>query len=68
MSYQEDGHPVVGKDIGRKVIDKVQETYAPSLERKNFVYDGEKSLFTVGPLPQRRYDFTVVLDDVSSIR
>ncbi|BFG20706.1 hypothetical protein CerSpe_069880 [Prunus speciosa] len=64
----EDGTPVDGKGIGRKVLDKVKETYGSELEHKEFAYDGEKSLFTVGPLPRSRLDFLVVLDDISSTR
>ncbi|CAL9004903.1 unnamed protein product [Prunus brigantina] len=66
--FYEDGTPVDGKGIGRKVLDKVKETYGSELEHKEFAYDGEKSLFTVGPLPRNRLDFLVVLDDISSTR
>ncbi|PKI40289.1 protein argonaute 4-like [Punica granatum] len=64
----EDGHPVDGKGIGRKVIDKVHETYSSELGGKHFAYDGEKSLFTAGPLPGNKLEFTVVLDDAPSSR
>ncbi|XP_034688176.1 protein argonaute 4-like [Vitis riparia] len=67
LSY-EDGRPVDGKGIGRKVIDRVHETYDSELGGKDFAYDGEKSLFTVGPLPRNKLEFTVVLEDVSSNR
>lgn len=67
LSY-EDGRPVDGKGIGRKVIDKVHETYRSELANKDFAYDGEKSLFTVGALPRNKLEFTVVLEDVSSER
>ncbi|XP_030458575.1 protein argonaute 4-like [Syzygium oleosum] len=67
LSY-EDGRPVDGKGIGRKVIDKVQGTYSGELAGKDFAYDGEKSLFTVGPLPRNKLEFTVVLEDVTSSR
>ncbi|KAK8498367.1 hypothetical protein V6N12_032919 [Hibiscus sabdariffa] len=67
LSY-EDGRPVDGKGVGRKVIDRVQETYSNELDGKNFAYDGEKSLFTVGPLPNNKLEFTVVLEDVTSNR
>ncbi|XP_043688821.1 protein argonaute 16-like [Telopea speciosissima] len=63
----EDKRPVEGKGIGRKVIDKLYQTYCSELAGKNFVYDGEKSLYTVGPLPQNNFEFTVVLED-SSLR
>nr|CAB3460514.1 unnamed protein product [Digitaria exilis] len=59
----EDDQPVDGKGIGRKVIDKLQQTYHSELSNKDFAYDGEKSLFTVGALPQVNNEFTVVLED-----
>ncbi|XP_022752833.1 protein argonaute 4-like isoform X3 [Durio zibethinus] len=67
LSY-EDGRPVDGKGVGRKVIDRVHETYRSELAGKDFAYDGEKSLFTVGPLPNNKLEFTVVLEDVTSNR
>ncbi|KAF5447285.1 hypothetical protein F2P56_032850 [Juglans regia] len=67
LSY-EDGRPVDGKGIGRRVIDRVQETYDTELAGKDFAYDGEKSLFTVGPLPRNKLEFTVVLEDIQSSR
>ncbi|MED6191835.1 Protein argonaute-4 [Stylosanthes scabra] len=66
MSY-EDGNPVEAKGIGRKVIDKVYETY-DELKSKNFAYDGEKSLFTLGSLKENKMEFTVVLEDLTSRR
>lgn len=66
--FYEDGRPVEGKGAGRKVLDRVQETYSAELDGKNFAYDGEKSLFTVGSLPRNKLEFTVVLDDVVSSR
>ncbi|XXG81287.1 hypothetical protein AAC387_Pa09g1960 [Persea americana] len=52
VSY-EDGRPVDGKGIGRRVIDRVHQTYnASELAGKDFAYDGEKSLFTVGVSPK----------------
>lgn len=64
----EDGRPVDGKGIGRKVLDRVHATYGSELGGKNFAYDGEKSLFTVGALPRNKLEFPVVLDEVSSSR
>ncbi|XP_021776500.1 protein argonaute 4B-like [Chenopodium quinoa] len=64
----EDGRPVEGKGVGRKVLDRVQETYDTELAGKHFAYDGEKSLFTVGALPGKKLEFTVVLEDVTSAR
>ncbi|KAK2996028.1 hypothetical protein RJ640_023398 [Escallonia rubra] len=66
--FYEDGRPVEAKGIGRKLIDKVYETYESELGNKTFAYDGEKSLFTVGPLPRNKLEYTVVLDSVSSKR
>ncbi|KAK4375690.1 hypothetical protein RND71_006367 [Anisodus tanguticus] len=42
--FYEDGRPVEGKGIGRKVLDRVHETYDTELAGKDFAYDGEKSL------------------------
>ncbi|XP_020583523.1 protein argonaute 4B-like [Phalaenopsis equestris] len=64
----EDDRPVDGKGIGRKVIDKMQQTYDTELGKKGLVYDGEKTLFTIGPLPQINNEFTVILDDMPSKR
>ncbi|KAK3134663.1 hypothetical protein QOZ80_5BG0409160 [Eleusine coracana subsp. coracana] len=62
----EDDQPVDRKGFGRKVIDKLQQTYQSELSNKDFAYDGEKSLFTVGALPQVNNEFTVLLEDVST--
>ncbi|KAF7824810.1 protein argonaute 4A-like [Senna tora] len=64
--FYEDGRPVETKGIGRRVIDKVYETYATELQNKNFAYDGEKCLFTLSSLLRNKFEFTVVLDDISS--
>ncbi|KAL3636893.1 Protein argonaute-4 [Castilleja foliolosa] len=66
--FYEDGRPVDGKGIGRKVLDRVRDTYDTELGGKRFAYDGEKSLFTVGALPRNKLEFTVVLDSVTSSR
>ncbi|XP_010252577.1 PREDICTED: protein argonaute 16 isoform X2 [Nelumbo nucifera] len=61
----DDKRAVEGKGIGRKVIDKLYQTYASEFEGKTFAYDGEKSLYTVGSLPQNNFEFTVVLEESS---
>ncbi|KAI7754377.1 hypothetical protein M8C21_025609, partial [Ambrosia artemisiifolia] len=66
--FYEDGRPIDGKGVGRKVLDKVHETYKSELDGKEFAYDGEKSLFTVGALPRNKLEFTVVLDSMNSTR
>lgn len=66
--FYEDGRPVDGKGVGRKVLDRVHETYDTELAGKDFAYDGEKSLFTIGSLPRNKLEFTVVLEDVISNR
>ncbi|KAK7262534.1 hypothetical protein RJT34_30108 [Clitoria ternatea] len=53
-----------GNGVGRKVIDRVQETYS-ELNGKGFAYDGEKTLFTLGSLARNKLKFTVVLKDVT---
>lgn len=64
----EDGRPVDGKGIGRKVIERVHETYGSDFGGKNFAYDGEKSLFTVGALPSNKVEYDVVLEETPSNR
>ncbi|CAN4111345.1 unnamed protein product [Withania somnifera] len=67
ISY-EDGNPVEVKGIGRKILDKVHQTYSLELAGKDFAYDGEKSLFTIGALPLNKFEFDVILEDSSSSR
>ena len=67
MSIKSDDDKVVdGKGIGRKVIDKMLQTYSSELAGKDFAYDGEKCLFTVGPLPQNNFEFTVIMEETST--
>ncbi|KAJ4836445.1 hypothetical protein Tsubulata_023081 [Turnera subulata] len=66
--FYEDGRAVDAKGIGRTLLDKVHQTYDSALAGKDFAYDGEKNLFTVGPLPRNKMEFTVLLDKVSSTR
>ncbi|GAV71984.1 PAZ domain-containing protein/Piwi domain-containing protein/DUF1785 domain-containing protein [Cephalotus follicularis] len=58
----EDKRAVEGKGIGRKLTEKLYQTYSSELGGKRFAYDGEKSLYTVGPLPQKKFEFMVVLE------
>ncbi|CAI0460285.1 unnamed protein product [Linum tenue] len=62
ISY-EDKRPVEGKGIGRKLIDKLYQTYSSEFTGKKFAYDGDKTLYTVGPLLFKKQEFTVVLED-----
>ena len=41
----EDKRAVESKGIGRKVIDKLYQTYFSELAGKRFAYDGDKSLY-----------------------
>ncbi|XP_010521596.1 PREDICTED: protein argonaute 4 isoform X2 [Tarenaya hassleriana] len=66
--FYDDGRPVETKGVGRKVLDKLHETYRSDLADKDFAYDGEKTLFTFGALPTNKMDFSVVLEEVSSKR
>ncbi|KMS98061.1 hypothetical protein BVRB_4g096180 [Beta vulgaris subsp. vulgaris] len=67
MSY-EDGTAVEAKGIGRRVLDKLHETYESELGGKHFAYDGDKTLFTLGALPCTKVDFDVILEDQQSNR
>lgn len=62
LSY-EDKKPVENKGMGRKIIDKLYQTYSSELGGKRFAYDGEKALYTVGPLPRNKQEFTVLLEE-----
>lgn len=62
----EDGGPVEAKGVCRRVVDKLQETYASELTGREFAYDGEKGLFTAGALLQTKHQFVVVMEDASS--
>ncbi|KAK7372677.1 hypothetical protein VNO80_06064 [Phaseolus coccineus] len=62
ISY-ENGPPAKGRDVGRKVLDMVQNTYDSELYGKDFAYDGDKNLFTLASLPRDRLQFTVDLED-----
>jgi len=66
--FYEDGRPVEASGAGRKILDKVKKTYDSELRGKDFAYDGEKTLFTMGSLAQNKLEFTVVLEDVTSSR
>ncbi|PNY06711.1 protein argonaute 4-like [Trifolium pratense] len=66
--FYEDGRPIEGKGAGRKILDRVQESYNSELNGKDIVYDGEKTLFTIGSLVQNKLEFKVVLEDVASNR
>ncbi|KAL2474237.1 Protein argonaute 6 [Abeliophyllum distichum] len=61
--HYEDGRAVDSKGIGRKVIDKLYQTYYSELAGKRFAYDGANSLYTVGPLPKDCLEFTVLLEE-----
>ncbi|KAK9924508.1 hypothetical protein M0R45_032874 [Rubus argutus] len=54
---------VEGNGIGRKLVDGLYQTYSSALASKKFAYDGEKALYTVGPLPQNKLEFTVELEE-----
>ncbi|BAD81109.1 zwille protein -like [Oryza sativa Japonica Group] len=62
----EDGGPVEAKGVCRRVVDKLQETYASELAGREFAYNGEKGLFTAGALLQTKHQFVVVMEDASS--
>ncbi|GAB2285235.1 hypothetical protein Dimus_019688 [Dionaea muscipula] len=58
-----DDVPIESKVVGRKVIDKLYETYSSELAGKKIAYDGGKILYTVGPLPKNKFEFTVVFEE-----
>lgn len=50
------------------MLDKLDQTYKSELAERSFAYDGVKSFYTVGPLPNNNLEFVVVLDHVSMKR
>lgn len=66
--YYKDMTPADAKGVGRKVLDKLHEIYYSDLARMHYAYDGEKTLFTVGPLPKNKEEFTVPVEERSSVR
>ncbi|PHT86167.1 hypothetical protein T459_08273 [Capsicum annuum] len=64
----ENGDPVSGSNLIRKVIHKLWEIYSSELGEQAFASDGQQILFTTSPLPQKKLDFTVVLDAATSKR
>ena len=58
----EDGENVQGKGLSRKLIDQLYKTYSSDLDGKRLAFDGDKTLYTVGPLPQNDFDFQVILE------
>lgn len=59
----EDKRVVESKGIGRKLIDRLYQIYSSELGAKRFAYDGERALYTVGPLPQKKFEFKVLLEE-----
>ncbi|KAL9682899.1 hypothetical protein QQ045_014710 [Rhodiola kirilowii] len=59
----EDKITIENKRLGRRILQNLYQTYSMELEQKEMVYDGEKSLYTVGPLPQNSFEFTVLLEE-----
>ncbi|RZC25691.1 G-type lectin S-receptor-like serine/threonine-protein kinase SD1-1 isoform G [Glycine soja] len=66
--FHDDGRPVEGKGVWRKLLDRMHETYDSKLSGKDFAYDGERTLFTLGSLARNKLEFTVVLEDVIATR
>lgn len=59
----------VSKILCRKIMDKVKEIYGDTeFGGKDFAYDGEKTLFTIGPLRNNNIQCNVVIDDDRSSR
>ncbi|KAK8939676.1 Protein argonaute 16 [Platanthera guangdongensis] len=52
-----------GRRSARKVLERLYQIYGSELGGKEFAYDGDNNLFTVGSLPHNNFDFTVVLEE-----
>ncbi|KAL3512653.1 hypothetical protein ACH5RR_025370 [Cinchona calisaya] len=60
----DDGQPVGSEKIRRQVITKLHETYKSELAGTSFAYNGCSSFYTIGPLPNNKLDFVVVLNAI----
>jgi eukaryotic translation initiation factor 2C len=59
-----DDKSISNKNDRRLIMSKVSELYGQQeLGGKRFAYDGESTLYTVGPLPFQSQEFTILLDD-----
>lgn len=59
---------LMARESKKKVIDRLYLTYSSEFAGKKFAYDGERSLYTVGPLPQNNFEFTVVVEELLARR
>ncbi|GLJ29019.1 hypothetical protein SUGI_0572690 [Cryptomeria japonica] len=67
VTISSDRGPITNKTLLRKIMDKVKEVYGQTeLNGKEFAYDGEKSMFTVGALPQNNIECTVLIGEEAS--
>ncbi|THU48237.1 hypothetical protein C4D60_Mb09t24110 [Musa balbisiana] len=55
---ERDKNAAQSKVYGRKIVNRLFEIYSKELKNKRFVYDGERSLVTIGPLPQNNFEAT----------
>lgn len=62
-----DNFAVEAKLSGRKVLDRLYRTCGSELGGKEFAYDGDSNLFTVGSLPHDNFDFTVILEESNRV-
>ncbi|EPS71209.1 hypothetical protein M569_03550 [Genlisea aurea] len=58
----DDNRSVESELVRRKVIDKLCQIYSTELSGEVVIYDGGKSLYSVGPLRLNNSGFTVVLE------
>ncbi|KAI5077233.1 hypothetical protein GOP47_0007057 [Adiantum capillus-veneris] len=56
---------IANKNLCRTIMMKLHQVYASEFGGKRFAYDGEKSLFTPGPLKFQTQEFTVLLDETT---
>uniref|UniRef100_A0A803LRK3 Uncharacterized protein n=1 Tax=Chenopodium quinoa TaxID=63459 RepID=A0A803LRK3_CHEQI len=59
----EDCKPIDSKSICVKIIDKLFQKHSSKLDAKKFAFDGKENLYTVGPLPQKTYDLTLMYEE-----
>uniref|UniRef100_A0A0D6R7G7 Piwi domain-containing protein n=1 Tax=Araucaria cunninghamii TaxID=56994 RepID=A0A0D6R7G7_ARACU len=59
---------ITNKTLLRKIMDKMKDVYGKTeLDGKEFAYDGEKSMFTIGALSRNNIECTVLLEEASGM-
>uniref|UniRef100_A0A7N0RIH9 Argonaute 4 n=1 Tax=Kalanchoe fedtschenkoi TaxID=63787 RepID=A0A7N0RIH9_KALFE len=68
LILSEDKLAIKNKELARRIFHEMYQTYSLELKQKEMAYDGDTSLYTVGPLSQNSYEFVVFLEETTARR